>query len=197
MLVHAKIFPHRRLNPDKGRVAIPDAPQPAYTPIEDRVVMRELIREEQAKQLARRAEMLTNQSNANRPTKSPPPFDVKFYFEPELVIVFTNLPLNTRKRASRVSAEVNIGGAMGASVVWLKRFHKKEQFFCSECGFEITATEKGTVPYEIVATGPACGPFMISGLCRNCHLKDHGGEEMWISKSRFIYKVLEPHSGSK
>jgi hypothetical protein len=53
-----KIFSHRRINPNKGRVVGADAPAPPQTSSEDVALLRRLRKEQEAASLERRASAL-------------------------------------------------------------------------------------------------------------------------------------------
>lgn len=175
----AKIFTHRRINTTKGRIVIPDAPEPAKTPDEERAIMRSLKKEEQEAALAKRAKALADFEKLPAPAPSH-----TFFLEPELVMAFSDIPPQARKMEHRRVDQRDgpmPNKAILESLQWLRRFRRGEKFSCGDCGCDITASGKDRVPYEIKAEGP---PYEISGLCEACWQKERDGAVSYISNSR-------------
>lgn len=152
-----KIFPFRRLNPNKGRVDIPNAPlrQQVMTE-EDRAIMRGLMKEAEALALNRRMKALPPKSLS---IVMPPPI---WFYTPEYITAFKSLAREARKILAR-KPEYKY---MKEVIVWLDAYQIGTESYCASCGFEITAYEKDLVPYEIIVVDRQ--PILIEGLCGHC-----------------------------
>jgi hypothetical protein len=162
-----KIFPFRRYNPDKGRAltGLPNQPQP--NPEEQRI-MRELLAEQTEQALAKRAATLPP-----TPTKVAPAPILVWGFEPEYVLAYESLP-RRNKRAGPLADR----RAMNAASGFLRRFRKGEQFFCTICKTEITATPgSDNVPYGVFVWTQR-EEIHASGLCGLCSVRTVGVESI-------------------
>lgn len=195
-----KIFPYRKLNPTKGRADIPDAPPIPHTPKEDMAAWRELVKEEQAKLLARRAAAARNRERkANRPLQT----HYAFYFEPELAMAFkmarhATFEIDYRELDQRNGPNPN--RYLAAAYDWLKHvFMKQAPCTCAKCGIDITSKKRGRVPHEMLATGPLNGPYKIQGICLDCIVVHESDDAMvsYIKDSRIVCKRINPEGNNE
>lgn len=157
-----KIFPFRKYNPNKGKADVPDAPahKPAMSE-EDRIIMRELIKEAEEHALEERATKLRLREAKRSLSLVIPPPPIWFY-TPEYAFAFKSLTRDTRKVLAR-KTEYKF---MKEVIEWLEAFQKGAESYCAACGFDITAYEKDLVPYEIIVVERR--PLIIEGLCGHC-----------------------------
>jgi hypothetical protein len=101
----AKIFSHRRINPNKGRVVGADAPAPPQISPEDSALLRRLRKEQEAAALDRRASALpkSKASESNEPNYQF--FYMSYYAAAYLLELkpFDDLDLKSRKKARQIA----------------------------------------------------------------------------------------------
>lgn len=152
-----KIFPMRHYNPDKCR-AVGGLPAPTPPNHEDQQIMRELLAEQAALSLAKRAAAVQPRGSA----KEPVPISV-WAFIPELVIAYDTL----MKRDGRRAFPPATRSALKAAAEFLRRFRAREECACEICRADITAYAPDMVPYGIfVCASPR--EIKASGLCLQC-----------------------------
>jgi hypothetical protein len=156
-----KIFPFRRYNPDKGRAAtgLPDTPPPSQ---EEQRIMRQLLAEQAALALAKRAAALPS-----APAKiEPQPVPVSIWgFEPEYVIAYDELLNRTSKRSGPPAKR----RALEVAADFLRRFRKGERSACEMCKFDLTSDDpEGLLVPHGLFVWEQPGEIRASALCRDC-----------------------------
>jgi hypothetical protein len=156
-----KIFPFRRYNPDKGRAAtgLPEQPPPSQ---EEQRIMRQLLAEQAALALAKRAAAMPS-----APAKTEPePVRVSVWgFEPEYILAYDEMIPRRVKRTGPPAKR----RALDAAVAFLRAFRHGEPSLCEICKFDITSTDPDgqSVPYGVFVCEQR-GVVSASGLCRDC-----------------------------
>jgi hypothetical protein len=149
-----KIFSHRRINPNKGRVVGADVPAPPQTSSEDSALLRRLRKEQEAASLERRASALpkSKASQSNEPNYEF--FYMSYYAAAHLLELkpIADLDLKSRKRARQIA--------------------RRKQHTCAVCGHAVAFADERQGPEIIVVAKPLDrGDYLGGPFAGSAHQK--------------------------
>ena len=166
-----KIFSHRRINLNKGRVGGADAPAPPQTSSEDVALLRRLRKEQEAASLDRRASALPKSKASQRNEPNYQFFYMSYYAAAHLLELkpIDDLDLKSRKKARQIA--------------------RRKQHTCVVCGHAITFTDERQGPEIIVVAKPFDrGDYLGGAICGKCA---PGEDSSIITTTRQRARILE------